>query len=664
MKKTLLSLIVVFSFLFVNAQVVYDYLKAADNYYKNGDYYSAAEYYEKYLAKGKPGSARAGFSPYSAQGGKSKNAKAVLSSREQAIYNLAESYRQLHLHAKAELIYVQAVKFDKAQFPLAGYWYATTLRALEKYTEAKAAFTVYLNEYPKTDKYANDAKRELANLDFIQSQLNKKGLDMYTVAKTGGEVPDSGAVYAPVLFNDMLYFTSTRANNAVPRLQVHNNRVYQASYKDGMVNNVSQTALPEIKDIHQGVISLSPDGNTLFLTRWTTAKGKKNASIYTSKKSVAGWADPLPLPAVVNVPGYNSQQAYLMPGGKQLVFSSDQPGSYGGYDLWSTDLDANGNPSQPVNLGNLINTVNDEQAPFYHALSGKLVFSSNGRVGMGGYDFYYSKGKSGSWSEPKNFGYPVNSVKDDIYFTSRGKANNILEDVLFSSDRNAVCCLELFSLKMKQPLKLISGQVVICETKTPLGGATVKIVDAVNNTTIISKLTDADGRYSFTLDEFQPLQALASAAGYNSASLNFNSPDDEGAISLANPELCLVPIEIEKPVVVNNVYYDFSKSALKDESFAELDKLVTMFEANPGIVVEISAHTDSKGSDEFNQKLSLARAQSVVDYLVSKGIDKSKLKPTGYAATQPIAPNKNDDGTDNPEGRQLNRRTEFKVLKN
>ena len=219
-------------------------------------------------------------------------------------------------------------------------------------------------------------------------------------------------------------------------------------------------------------------------------------------------------------------------------------------------------------------------------------------------------------------------------------------------------------MKNKHFDKEISGQVVACDTKTPVQGATVKIVDTINNTTITSKVTDADGRYSFTIEEFLPLQAVASANGYYSNSIKFDSPEEDGAITLKNPELCLTLIEVDKPVVVNNVYYDFNVAELRPESSTELDKLVTMFEANPDIIVEISSHTDSKGSNKLNQRLSNARAKSVVDYLVSKGVDKNKLKAIGYAATQPIAPNKNDDGSDNPEGRQQNRRTEFKVLKN
>lgn len=661
--KKLYFLLIVFGFSFAKAQVVYDYLKAADNYFKNGDYYSAAEYYEKYLGKGKATNSP-GFAPYAPQLEKNKKSALQLSSREQAAYNLAESYRNLHLHEKAVQMYKQAADLGPVKFPLARYWYAISLRSLAQYEEAGKAFGAFLTGYGAKDKFQQDAEREIANLQFIQQQLAKKETSRYTIIKAGDGIPGSGAVYAPVIFKGTLYFTSTRTDSTAPRLQAHNNRVYQASYTHGMMNNVRPTPLAELKDMHQGVISISPDGNTLFLTRWTITKGKKNASIYSSKKNAEGWSDPAALTAPVNLPGFSSQQAFVMPGGRQLIFSSDRPGGLGGFDLWSAELDEAGNLSAPVNLGPKINTINDEQAPYYHPLSGSLVFSSNGRVGMGGYDFYYSKKSGGDWGEPLNFGYPVNSVKDDIYFTSKATSKYILEEVLFSSDRDAACCLELFSLKMENPLRSVSGQVISCVTKLPVAGAVVTFVDSISQAIITSKVTDLDGRYSFTLKDFQPLKATATAGGYFSAALSFNSPADENATSLTNPEICLSPIEVEKPILLNNVLYEFNKSELEALSFPELDKLVTLLLDNPGIAVEISAHTDSKGTDVYNQRLSDARAQSVVAYLVSKGIDASRLKAVGYAATKPVAPNTNDDGTDNPEGRKLNRRTEFKVLKN
>ena len=353
-----------------------------------------------------------------------------------------------------------------------------------------------------------------------------------------------------------------------------------------------------------------------------------------------------------------------MPDGKRIIFSSDRIGGQGGFDLWMAALDENGNTGTPVNIQN-INTAFDEQAPSYHGASKTFVFSSNGRVGMGGYDFYYCKGELENLSEPKNFGYPVNSVKDDLYFTSKGPARNILEDVILSSDREAACCLELFSLSRLKPLKQLTGLVVVCGNSQPLANVKVVVMDTINNTVITETTTDASGRYSFTVEEFLPLKASASDSGYFNNSVTFNGPDDKEEEKYTNPELCLTLIpKPEEAVKVDNVYYDFNKASLQKTSFASLDKLVILLNENPALQIELNSHTDSKGDDTYNQKLSDARAKTVVEYLISKGIDKTRLVPKGYGETVPVAENTNADGTDNPDGRQQNRRTEFKVLKN
>lgn len=345
--------------------------------------------------------------------------------------------------------------------------------------------------------------------------------------------------------------------------------------------------IPQGAGIHQGVASLSPGGSTLFLTRWSIVGGKKTSAIYTSKKLDSGWSTPVLMDSLVNTRGYNAQQPFVMPDGKTLLFASDKPGGSGGFDLWYAVLDTNGKPEKVMNLGNTINTINDEQAPFYHEASGTLVFSCNGRVGMGGFDFFYSKGTIGAWGEPVNFGYPVNSIKDDIYFTSPDSGKNILENVWLSSDRSAECCLELFTLSKKTPVD------------TPV-------------TPVIPPVKE------------EPV--------------------------------------VEAVIVMENVYYDFDKSSLQQSSYPALDRLVDLLNQYPTMVIEIRAHTDSMGSDKYNIPLSEARAKTVVDYLVSKGIDKARLQSKGYGATMPVAPNKHEDGTDDPEGRAKNRRTEFKVM--
>jgi OmpA-OmpF porin, OOP family len=655
-KKICLLVSLLGCFLFARAQFVADYLVAADKYFTNGDYYSAAQYYEKYMGQGRSTSTQPSYQPYAVSAASGKKITATASSKQRAIYNLAESYRKLHYHEKAAPYYLEAVNFNNAAFPLAQFYYATTMRALEKYEEAAAAFTAFKATYTGDDIYAATAAREIENLQYVQKQLGRKDLTLYTVQKNAA-LNSTGGNYAPVWISDsMVWFTSTRPQGMD---KTTTNRIYQSQGSPGVVTAVN---IPQPKDIQQGVVSSTPDGHTLFITRWDIEKNKKTASLYISKKQDGSWTAPTPA-IELNAPNSNTQQPMVMPDGKNIVFASDRPGGLGGFDLWMAALDSNGNAGTPVNMGSTINTALDEQAPAYHAASHTFIFSTNGRTGMGGYDFFYSKGDLSGLSEPVNFGYPVNSVKDDLYFTSRGSANNVLENVVFSSDRDASCCLELFSLNKIKPLKQVSGLVVSCIDNKPLAAVTVVIVDTIHNKVIAERMTDANGRYSYTLEAYVPLTAAASNSGYFKNSISIAGPEDEEAAMFSNPDLCLNPIT-EKAITVDNVYYDFNKATLQESSYPGLDKLVQLLNDNPAMLIELGAHTDSKGDDEYNLKLSDARARAVVDYLVSEGIDKGRLVAKGYGESVPVAENTNPDGTDNPDGRQQNRRTEFKVLKN
>jgi OOP family OmpA-OmpF porin len=667
MKKILLVVMASVSMVSVKAQFVFDYLKGADTYYEKGDYASAAEYYEKYFDRDSSYSKKE-FMPYTAQNPVRKTAPA-LTNRERAVYHLAECYRLLNYPSKSEPYYVEAMQMNKARFPLAQYHLGTVQRSLGKYAEAEQNFRVFLDEYKTDDSYYQNAQRELQNLQFIQAQLKKSDLKLYTVAKAPADLNSTGGNYAPVWMNsNTLLFTSTRPDDSAAKeskdKKLYTNKVYQAVYTEGVLAGINRAELPQAKGIQQGVVTITPDGNTMFLTRWTVDKKAKSSTIYKSTLTEKGWSEPVKLDESINAPGANSQQPFVTPDGKYLLYASDRSGGQGGFDLWYAEL-ANGTPGPSANLGNVINSTYDEQAPFYHEPSRSLIFSTNGRIGMGGYDFFQSKGAVGNWGTPENLGYPTNSVKDDIYFTSRGTAKNMLEDVLLSSDRDAACCLELFYLKKVRPQRQIIGQVTSCDPQTPFTGATVSIIDTISGKTLLTKTVGADGTYSITLDDYQPLTVRASAEGFFGNSLRFNSPADPEAENLTNPVLCLTPVpKVNETFVVENVYYDYDKAELKPESFPALDEIARMLEANPKMQIEMGAHTDSKGSDKYNQKLSDARAKSVVDYLVSKGIDASRLISKGYGESMPVAPNTDENGKDNPDGREKNRRTEFKVLKN
>jgi len=663
MKKLFVLTAALVSMMGLSAQYVADYLKAAESYFAKGDYASAADYYEKFLG-GNKSDKNAAFNPYTPQSSSKKSVSAT-DNKEQAAYRLAECYRLLNYPAKAEAQYKVVLAAGKTSFPLVQYHYATQLRALGKYAEAENNFNSFLAGYATNDEFRKNADRELKNLKFIQTQLARKDLSYYRINKAGGVLNTTGASYAPSWLNtSTLLFTSTRPLDTTVKAKVYTNRVYQAAYDGGTVGEISLASLPQEKGMQQGVVAVTPDGNTMFLTKWGISGVQKTSSLYSSVASKSGWSEPVKLGEMINVAGANTQQPFVTADGKYLLFASNRSGGQGGYDLWYAPL-SNGQPGTPVNMGAVINTSYDEQAPSYHAASSSLVFSSNGRIGMGGYDFFQSKGSvSGNWSEPVNMGYPVNSVKDDIYLISRGPANNMLEEAMLSSDRDAACCLELFAVKKIRPARQISGKVISCDPAKPLTGATVTVVDPANNKTVYSKTVGADGTYAFTLENHQPLNVQAAAQGFQTNSASMNTPADLEDIEMRYPDLCLQPDapRVNETIVLNNVYYDYDKAALKPESFPALDELVSLLNKYPAMSIEIGAHTDSKGRDTYNLKLSEARAESVVKYLVEKGIDASRLTAKGYGETMPVEPNELD-GKDNPAGREKNRRTEFKVLK-
>jgi len=415
MKKIFITVSAICLVLSAKAQFTYDYLKAADEYYQKADYYSAAQYYEKYLTTN--GVMKNGeFDPYTVKTTSVKARKEV-SSKEQAIYNLAESYRQLNYYVKAEPFYEEAASFDGPKFSLADYHYATTLRALGKFEEAEKAFRQFLAEYTVADKYTEAANREIMNLQYIQVQMRKKDLNQYTI-NPADAFNAEGASYAPVWTSaNTVYFTTTRPDGTSPKKE-YINKVYEAAYTDGAFANAAKVALTQPAEVHQGGTSISADGNTMYLTRWTIGEGSKSASIYMSRKAGDTWSEPSLLNTMVNAMGANNKQPLVMPDGK-LLFASDREGGQGGYDLWMADINASGETTNVTNLGVAINTKYNEEAPAYHAASNTLVFSTDGRVGMGGYDLFFSKWDNGKWSDPENFGYPVNSIKNDMYFASR-----------------------------------------------------------------------------------------------------------------------------------------------------------------------------------------------------------------------------------------------------
>jgi OOP family OmpA-OmpF porin len=643
------------------SQYVQDYKKSADAYYAKGDYYSAAVYYEKFLGggdKSKGGSTE----PYTIQKKSAATAAAAKNNDnyEEIAYRIAESYRSLNDHSRSEKWYAEAVKFDKAKYPNAAYWYGVTLRANGKYAEAQQQLETYLQSGKKD--FTEQAKLELADVKFIQDQLNRKDASLYNVSKYGAGVNTQGANYAASWNGNTMFFTSTRPDSALLTNKKKSPYVNALYISEG--GSAEKATVPAASNMEQGVAALSPDGNRIYLTRWISKQGQNAASIYMSQKTNGAWSEPVKMGAEINVEEYNSQQPYVSPDGKYLLFASNRPGGSGKFDLWYAPLNANGEAGKAVNFGKSINTKEDDQAPFYHQSSGNLVFASKGRIGMGGYDLYQSKGTiGGSWQEPQNLGAPVNSNKDDIYFTAKG-ASQLLKDASFSSDRSSACCLELFSVA-KTYKKYISGVVTDCTTQQPISAS-------VSLSTPAKLISSTNGKFLYEVDEFAASQITASKDSYNNASIALTTPTSD-ADTLYNANLCLTPVEVVEPPVVTpetNVQpktpkvalFDFAMYDLRAETKSVLDTLAALLKREPMLGIEITGYTDKRGTDGYNLKLSELRAMECKNYLLGKGINADRIQTKALGECCTLENETTTGGKDNPKARQANRRVEFKIL--
>ena len=651
------------------AQYVADYKRNADKYYAKGDWYSAAVYYEKYVEqKTKP--TTLGYDPYTVQAsGKKNTSKQATTSKgasndNEVVYRIAECYRKLNDYGKATPFYAKA---DKVAYPLAPYYHAMSLRATGQYAVAETQFESFLKSYSTKDDYTEHAKLELANLKFIQAELAKKDIDAYKVATTAGISVSNGSNYAAWYSGNAIVFTSSRADSST--LTARNKNPYVSNVYTNVSGAVQKFNLPTEAGVEQGAASITADGNRIYFTRWTKTDGKNVSAIYLSENKSGSWTEPVKLGSNVNAVGFSSKQPYVTADGKYLLYASNREGGQGKFDIWYAPLNADGEPGSFLNLGKIINTKDDDESPFYNVASSSLVFATNGRVGMGGFDLFESKGSlPNSFSQPVNLGYPVNSVKDDIYFVNKGSIK-LLQDAMISTDRASACCLELFNIN-KTYKKFVAGIVTDCKTNLPLTDASVVVTDKVSGKIIVTQNTNSKGEYFFEVKEFAPSALAGSKVEYNNAGIEFNAPTTIGSENdtLMNTAFCLVPIEKivppdtteQEPLQDQAAYFNFAKYSLRQETAVMLDTLASILNREKNLGLEILGYTDKLGTTEYNQKLSQDRADACLNYLVKKGVDAAKLKAIGKGECCPIEP-ETIDGKDNPTGRQANRRVEFKI---
>lgn len=562
---------------------------------------------------------------------------------------LAESYYNVFDTANASKWYAKAIE-EKANAETY-FRYAQTLKSLGKYQEANTQMDVFAKMMPNDAR----AKEHKANPNYIPSLANSKA---YDVAITN--IPNDGqSDFGAQLTNDnVLYFTSTR--NASTRTDKWSNQPYLDIFKAER-NDKGLFAEPvAVKELntafHDGPLTISADGNTIFFARDGHSEGqfKKTKDnnykvgqqgLYKATKVDGKWSQIEALP--FNSTEYSVTNPSLSKDGKTLYFASNMPGGFGESDLWKVAVEPNGYGA-PQNLGATINTAEKENFPFISE-ENVLYFASTGHQGAGGFDIYKIEMSAAGIVE--NLGKPINTEKDDFSFSF----NTTLHVGYFSSNRNGSD-----AIYSATPVCAAQAVIVVTNSKTgkPLSNATVSIID-FKGYVIANQQTDALGKVSYE---------IGCKMGYN---IEVTAPDyEKGTFSvmavpsgISTVDAPLTPVSViitDTEVILNSIYFEFDKSNITAQGASELDKLVKVMKDYPTMAIFVKSHTDSKGKASYNLNLSERRAQSTVQYLISRGIAKNRLSGKGFGNLEP----KINCGTDCTEEQHAqNRRSEFLIVK-
>ena len=528
--------------------------------------------------------------------------------------------------------------------------YEYALKTLQHFLQTGLQYSDVLPEVQKTIancKFAIEAKKnpmqyELVNLG---STINSEW-DEYLAAITADDEQivftvkrprDKGTVCAFCLNEEDLYASRKSVGEWLPR------EALSAPVKSGY---------------NEGAQCLSPDGKYLLYTMCDADFGMGSCDLYWVKRIGDRWSRPRNFGAPVNTSSWESQPS-MAADGMTVYFASSRAGGFGGMDIWKTTMTAEGEFSIPENLGPAINTPGDDAAPFIHSDGRTLYFASNGRVGMGGYDLYYSTLQAdGTWSEPVNMGYPINSPADEIniFINASGTVAYIASD-----KDGGFGGLDLYSFVLDDqlrpnPVTYIKGHVRDAFSGEPLA-ARIEMIDLNTKQLLTSTSSDPQtGSYLACVHTGGNILLNVSHPDYPFFSENFQIEKTYTELSPYLKDISLQPTDVGTVVTLKNVFFDFDKTELKPESFVELDKLVSYLQQNL-LRIEIGGHTDNQGSDEYNDRLSENRAKAVYDYLVQKGIPANRLQYKGYGMRVPVADNSTE------EGRAANRRTEFKIIR-
>lgn len=620
-------------------------------------------------------------------------------------YELAGWHLKVRNYANARDLFEVITKKAETKYPLARYYYAQMLKSTGDYDNAITEFNKFRREYKGAKDYRDYSKlvrNEIAGCDSaleiinnpidvnirnLNNSINSPHIELAPIP-----VDNNTFYYASLRVDSLVYFTDANADTAIPVRQ------YYIAKKQGM-DWIGGELFPEpvnIPGVETGNGVISRDGQRFYFTRcdknW---QGKVICAIYRSDKNpeTGSWGEPVKLPPIVNDPNYTSTQPALGRTAKSdreiIFYVSNRNDGKGGLDIWYTiwnhDRDAY---SKPRNLGSRVNTPGDEMTPFYDIPNRTLYFSSTGLPGIGGLDVFSTFGERTRWKDVTNVGYPINSSYDDLYYTiSKSGGEGFFVSNRPDTTKIETCCDDIFYYSWNNFVRITATGTIYPFEKDrfgrkrnltgfdfmnpgddvkPLEGAKIALymLDKETKEYVFMDryTTGKDGNFYFTLRPNNEYEFKMEGFQYFDEQSFLSTEFFNFSDTITMPPTW-VNVLTDKPIVLADIYYDFNSAELKQIAKNVLDTtLLPLLKEAPEFIIEIGAHTDSIGEAKYNMELSQARATSVVNYLVSKGIPAMRLKAKGYGSTKPVASNFMPDGSDNPEGREKNRRTEFRIV--
>lgn len=603
-------------------------------------------------------------------------------------FKLGKCYLYSSFKQKALPYLEKAKKLNTSIHPDIDFYLAQAYHLDMQWDKAVSYFDAFLKNHSNSSdanlvKLAVKEKNDCATGKDIASKPIRVQID-----NLGKEINTEFHEYKPLISADesVLFFTSRRPGSIGNEKDPFYNDYYEDIYFSqklsfGQWSQAKNLGAPVNTADHDANSGLSVDGSKLIIYLGS----KNNGDLFESELVGDKWSSPKEMNKNINTDKFHESSASYSPDGKSVYFVSDKPGGIGDRDIYISYLDDKGKWGKAENLGNVINTEFGEEGVFIHPDGKTLYFSSQGHKGMGGYDIFKSiyNTQTKTWSTPENIGYPVNTTDDDVFFVvsadgkhgyytsvnSKGFGGRDLYMITFlgaeKKEVKEVKTVEVAKVEKTEKvvikeepiarLTILKGIISDEVSKKPIEGS-IEIVDNNLNQTISTFTSNsASGKYLVSLTAGHNYGIAVKKNGYLFHSENFDIPDTAAFQEIVK-DIPLKKLEIGSKIILKNIFFDFDKATLRQESTNELERLLKLLNEIPTLKIEISGHTDSKGANDYNKTLSESRAKAVVDYLIKAGISSSRLTFKGFGEEQPISTN------DTEEGRQLNRRTEFKIL--